>query len=363
MSHTNSPPTIEVGFGEHSGTYGASSPITVTLTSSIQDYDYLDSYYLQNVTFIVSSGASTTGITAESSLAGNSLPWNGTISDWSLQLYATSAVSELVTISADDSFATVTSDPFTVTFTAPSTTTVTVPTSGGGGTTTKLKHYSLKLIVPQDVTISDQNYIDIPFMVQNNGQIDLKGINLSSFVRYNNQFSDDVRISLGDSFIKELKFGQSENFSMRIFANTQKSGRYKATILANVTTPKFSDWGEFFIDLRKTNETEAEQILLFTEKFVAENPECLELTEILNEAKKAFTLGEYSNSLRLATEAIEACEDAISANEQIKYPVVGFVRDNFYYISFSTLVIFLAGFIFYVYKRVRFNKYKVDDYI
>jgi hypothetical protein len=363
VSHTNSPPTIEVGFGAHSGTYGDSSPVTVTLTNSIKDYDYLDSFYLQNVTFTVSSNASTTGITAESSLAGNSLPWSGTISDWSLQLYAASAVSELITILANDSSASVTSDPFQVSFAASSATTVATPASGGGGGSTKLKHYSLKLIVPQDVVISDVNYIDIPFQVQNNGQVDLKGINLSSFVRYNDEFSEDVRISLGDSFISELKFGQSENFSMRIFANTQRSGRYKATILANVTTPKFSDWGEFFIDLRKTNETEAEQILIFTEKFIAENPECLELTEILNEAEEAFVLGEYSNSLRLTREAMEACEDAIEANEQIKYPIAGFVKDNFYYILFSTLMVFLVGFIFYVYKRVRFNKYGVDNYV
>jgi len=364
VSHTNAPLTITVGFGERSGTYGSSSPITVTLTSSIRDYDYLDSYYLQNVTFTVSSDAATTDITAESSSAGNSLPWNGTINDWSLQLYASSAVSELITISANDSSSTVTSNPFNVTFTAPSTTTTPVPTSGGGGgTTTKLKHYSLKLIVPQDVLISDQNYIDIPFSVQNNGQVDLVGISLSSFVRYNDEFSDDVRVSLADDEIPLLKFGQSENFSMRIFANTQKSGRYKATILANVTSPKFSDWGEFFIDLRTTNETEAEQILIFTEKLIADNPECLELTELINEAERAFALGEYSNSLRLAKEATEACEDAILANEQIKYPVVGFVKDNFYYISFSTLAIFLAGFIFYVYKRVRFNKYEVDKYV
>jgi len=363
VSHTNSPPVAYESIGSSSGTYGASSPISFNLLNHFRDYDYLDTYYQQNVVFTISSSASTSGIMAESYIPGNVLTWEGLISSWSLQLYAATVLEESVTIMANDSYESVNLTAFTVTFTAPSTTTTTVPTSGGGGGTTKLKHYSLKLIVPQDVTISDQNYIDIPFMVQNNGQVDLKGINLNSFVRYNDEFSEDVRISLGDSYIEELKYGQSENFSMRIFANTQRSGRYKATILANVTTPKFSDCGEFFIDLRRTNETEAEQILIFTEKLVAENPECLELTEILNEAKEAFVLGEYSNSLRLATEATEACEDAITANEQIKFPVAGFVKDNFYYISFSTLVIFLAGFIFYVYKRVRFNKYKVDDYV
>jgi hypothetical protein len=365
VTHTNSPPTAYSSFGSDvSGTYGSSTPITLTLTDNFRDYDYLDSYYLQNVTFTVSTNVSSSIIRAEEYVAANRLSWNGTMSDWSLQLYGEEAGVEQITISANDSTVTATATSFPVAFTAASSTTTPVPTpSGGGGSQTKLKHYSLKLVVPQDVIISNQNYIDIPFIIQNNGQTDLKGINLSSFVRYNDEFSDDVKISLGDSYISELKYGQSENFSMRISANTQKSGRYKATIFANVTSPKFSDWGEFFIDLRKTNETEAEQILIFTEKLVAENPECIELTELLNEAEAAFALGEYSNSLRLATEATEACEDAILANEQIKFPVAGFVRDNFYYISFSTLVIFLAGFIFYIYKRVRFNKYKVDNYV
>lgn len=364
VSHTNAPITILANIPNPypSANYGA-TPITINLGSYFTDPDYVDTYYLENITFNISTSAATTGITAESSLAGDSLPWIGFINDWSLQLYASTALTENITIVANDTNGPVSNGPFTVTFTAPSETVIPVPTSGGGGTKTKLKHFSLKLIVPQDVVISDQNYIDIPFVVQNNGQIDLQGINLGSYIRFNDEFSEDVRITLEDGYIETLKFGQSENFSMRIFANTQKSGRYKATILANVTSPKFSDFGEFFIELRKTNETEAEQILIFTEKFVAENPECLELTELINEAEIAFSLGEYSNSLRLATEATEACEDAISANEQIKFPITGFVKDNFYYISFSTLVIFLAGFIFYVYKRVRFNKYKVDNYV
>lgn len=364
VSHTNAPPEVYSSFGSYSSTYGSSSPINISLTSNILDYDYLDSYYLQNVTFIINTSAGSTGITAEGVALSDALSWSGLISDWSLQLYSTTTLTESLTITANDSSDATTSDPFTVTFTEPSTEEVEVEVpSSGGGSTTKLKYFSLKLIAPQDIIISDQNYIDIPFSVQNNGQIDLKGINLTSFVRFNGEFSEDIRISLGDNYISELKFGQSENFSMRIIANTQRSGKYKVTILADVTSPKFSDWAEFFIDLRKTNETEAEQILIFTEQFITENPECLELTEIINEAEQAFSLGEYSNSLQLAARAVEACEDAVSANEQIKYPVAGFVQENFYYISFSTLAIFLLGFIFYIYKRVRFNKYVEDNYI
>jgi len=362
ISHTNYPPTVYSSFGSHSGTYGSSAPVSITLTENFIDYDYLDPYYKQDVTFTISSGEANSVIRAQVYDIANRLTWNGTISNWLLSLYGEESASEYVTISANDSVDADTSDPFSVSFSAPSVTSTPSPSSGGGGTTTKLKHYSLKLIVPQEVRISDQNYIDIPFAVQNNGQIDLRGIDLSSFVRFNDAFSSDVKVSLGDSYIEELKYGQSENFSMRITANTQRAGRYKATILANVTSPKFSDWGEFFIDLRKTNETEAEQILLFTEKFVAENAECLEFTELLVQAQRAFDLGEYSNSLRLAKEVTEACEDALGANEQIRYGE-NFIKENFYYISFTTLVIFFIGFVFYIYKRVRFNKSKMDDYV
>jgi hypothetical protein len=240
---------------------------------------------------------------------------------------------------------------------------VTTPSPSGGGTRTKLKHYSLKLIVPQDIIISENNYIDIPFSIQNNGQIDLDGITLSSFVKFDNLFTEDVEISLEDDYIEKLQLGQSENFTMRILANTGRAGKYKATIFANVTSPKFSDWADFFIEIRKANESEAEQILIFTEKLIADNPECIELTELINRARDAFELGEYSNSLSLAEEAVSACENSIESGGQVRFGVDGFVQDNFYYISFATLVIFFAGFVFYIYKRVRFNKSGVDEYV
>ena len=360
VSHTNAPPTVHQGFGSSSGTYGSSSPISLSLANNFRDYDYLDSYYLENVTFFVSSNSSNSIIRADSYDSANRLTWNGTLTDWSLRLYGEEAGTELVTISANDSSGNATASPFSVTFTAPSTTTVT--TSGGGGGSSEVKHFSLKLIVPRDVIISENNFIEVPFSVQNDGQVDLKGINLNSFVRFNDEFNNNVKISLADSYIEELKFGQSENFTMRIDANTQKSGRYKATILANVTSPKFSDYGDFFIDLRKTNESEAEQLLIFIEKLISENPECLELSELFKEAEIAFSLGEFSNAVRLAEEVTNACEDAIKSNEQIRYSAGAFVEENFSYISFAVLIIFFVGFIFYIYKRVKFNKSKVEDY-
>ena len=361
ITHKNSPIVYDTNnpIGSHSATVGQN--LEINLTDYFIDIDADDKKYNQTINFTVDSNATPSRVINYEYSGGIRI----------LTLTSSSTTSESLTINGSDFNTSVSTEVdssdvsgnFVVTFTSPSTTTVTTAGGGGGGGGAKVKHYSLKIITPKDVIITpEKNLIQVPFSVENNGQVDLKGINLSSFVRFNNQFSEDITISIADDYINELKFGQSEDFVMVIRANTQRSGRYKATIYANVITPKFSDWGDFFIDLRKTNETEAEQLLIFTEKFISENPECIELTELLKEARVYFNEGDYSESYRLSQQAIEACEEAISANEQVRFDS-DTVRDSFYYISFATLVIFFVGFIFYVYKRVRFNKAKVDEYI
>jgi hypothetical protein len=281
--------------------------------------------------------------------------WNiviGTIID--------AAFSGFITINGSDNLTSDVIEDVEISFTVPSTTT---SSGGSSGSSTKLKFYSLRIIVPEDIIISDENYIEVPFGLENNAEIDLKGINLTSEVLYNNAFSSDVRIDIGETYIDILKFGERRDFTMRIFADTDRSGRYKATVFADVASPKFDDWADFFIDLRRTNESEATEMLVFTEKIISDNPECLELTEVFRRAKEAFDGGDEAEAVRLAQEVSEACEDAISANEQIKYRIEGFVERNFYYISFLTLMIFFAGFVLYVYKRVRFNKSVEDLYV
>jgi hypothetical protein len=270
--------------------------------------------------------------------------------------------SGFIDILGNDTYSFDTISDVEVKFTEPET--VTTPSSGGSsGTSTRLMFYSLRIIVPKDVIISDDDYIEIPFSLQNSGSIDLRGIDLSSQVLYNNDYSDDVKIDLGETYVETLKAGEVREYTMKILADTDKSGKYKATIFANVSSPKFSDWGDFFIDLRKTNDSEAEELLVFTEKILAENPECLELTEVFRRAKELLEAGNREEGLRLAQEVSEACEDSISSNEQIRYKIEGFVEKNFYYISFLTLLVFFIGLIFYAYKRIKFNKSANEGYI
>lgn len=352
VTHTNE----NISF---SGTIPDKGPITigssvdVNLSEYFSDADYSDKAINQNINFsIVTKAGDTNNIATSSSFNG-----------WILSLSSSVAATETISIvayeynSSNISIGNATSNEFEVEFIPPAV--VEVPRSSSS-TRTVLKHFSLKLIVPQDIILSDQNYIEVPFSLQNTGDIDLTGINLWSEVRYNNAFSDDIKILLEESYIQSLKIGQTENYTLRVYADTQRSGKYKISVFANVTSPKFSDWGDFFIDLKRVNESEAEQILLFVEQFITDNPECLELTEVFARAEEAFGSGDVYTALELAEEVTVACEDTIRANEQIRYSAKSFVERNFYYISFITLGIFFIGLIFYIYKRVRFNKYEED---
>lgn len=343
VTHANAPIRAIVSGGTLQGNYGDN--IDVDLSSYFADEDVSDPYWNEPVSFSKSSGDANIFVSHSSG--------------WIAQVFTNlqSAFTGVIAINGSDNSTSDVVNDIAVTFTAPTT------TRSSSSTKTVVKFFSIRVIVPEDVIISDENYIDVPFALENSGTMDLRGIDLSSEVLYNNKFSDDVKINLGTNYVDSLKPGERRDYSMRILADTSRAGRYKATIFANVSSPKFGDWGDFFIDLRRTNESEAEELLIFTEKIIADNPECLELTEVFRRAQEAFEAGNEIEAVRLAQEVSSACEDAISANEQIRYRLEGFVENNVYYISFITLIIFFIGFVFYVYKRVRFNKSVEDNYI
>jgi hypothetical protein len=191
--------------------------------------------------------------------------------------------------------------------------------------------------------------------------VELVGINLSGIVTFNNLKSDDVKLSLANSFIDRIGVKESRNLTVYISANTQVSGKYKITLYANVLSPKFSDWGEFFIELKKANETEAEYLLAFTQKMIFDNPKCIELTELLNEAEKAYRDGEISKSIAKSREAVQACKVAIEKGTSL------YGRDDarttIIYAAIATAAILFIWAIIYIYKRIKFNKARREGYV
>jgi hypothetical protein len=343
------------------------SPIEVNLSDYFQDVDSFDLYYDQVVNFTFNwSDNSWLNIVDYS------------FDDWLLTFVSSSYDTYNLSITAEEfdsnnnSLKNVTSNWFNITFNEPPVVVVPSPDSGGGagsgdggssgGTRIVVEHYALKVITPSDIVLSPEDYIELNFSVLNNGNVDLQGIVLSSFIELAGVENYDIEMSFSDSYIETLGIGEEKNYTLRVSVDTSAVGEYKITIYGNVTSPKFYDWGEFFIKVESLDEGQLSQLLIFTEKLISENPECLELREVYVEAKAAFDEGNFAEATRIAQDVIGACEEAIVANEQIRF-FDDKVMVSLIYALVITVGLFGSGLVYYFYRRIKFKKSIDKDYI
>lgn len=363
ISHTSYPLSFSSNIGGFNQKLSGGSPLPVTLSDYFSDIDASDRRVNQTIGFVYSNVSGSSGITVSITNWTNGTTPTAVFS-------ASSSSSGNFSISAyefnesnsSQVLRNVTSNNFTVELTVSSTSTPVSGGGGGGSTTVQVKLYNLKIILPGEIDLSDEKYIEIPFSIQNPGKVTLSGINLSSSVVFNNLISDNLKISVFNDYISELLPGNYKNLTLRISVGDKRAGRYRATIFANVTSPQFSDWADFYINLNRINETDAGEILIFTEKLVSENPQCLELSELLKESEKLLSEGNYEESVAKSKEVVEACRLAISKNEQTKYSKNN-LNNVLYYAFFSALFIMAIWFVVYIYKRVKFNKDRYEGYV
>ena len=354
ITHANSPINFSGSISNQTAAYG--STISIDLNSYFSYPDKDDAHYNRSISsYAISSSASPSALT---------VGFNP--STWMLTFSSSSAINEVfnVTLSTTIPVSSATSNSFLINFTTPVVITIPSPSSGGGGggSSTVVKYHVLKIISPDEIIVSDKNYIEIPISVKNTGSVELIGINLSGAVSFDNFVSEDVTFSISNTFIERLSIGEAKNLTVMIRANTQKSGSYKVSVYANVLSPKFTDWGDFFIELKKANETEAEYLLSFAEKIIFDNPECLELTELLNDAQISYNDGNITESISKTRDVVQACKAAIEGKNSSVYSR-GEARTTVYYMAIITLAVLLIWAAVYFYKRIKFNKARREGYV
>ena len=232
-----------------------------------------------------------------------------------------------------------------------STVVVTVPvtSSGGSGSTkTTNKPISLKLIVPEPISSRRKDRLVVPISVINTGKVALNGIFLRAGVAKDGLFREDMIASFDNSVIDSLAINEEKKLTLIVDANTEEYGLYEITINATVKDPVYSDWAKIFVNVEETEDI-LERIL-FTEEFVIGNPECVELTELVDEARSFLNAGAIDESYKKLGEALEACRLAIEQPAYIRVKNQ-FEKYLFNYIWLVSVAIFVIGFIYYSYRR------------
>ena len=313
ITHSNQNISFNEDIEDRNGTVGV--PISINLSNYFEDVDAFDNYWNQHINFTInrmdSNDSSSFSPTAD-------------IDTWILNFSSSSAKTEMFNVTAweyetDDNSTllnNVTSNSFNITFESSTSDTPTNPSSGSSSSRTD--HYALKIITPDNVKISEEDYILVNFSLYNNGDVTLSGIDLSSLIELSGITSEDLKITFSDDYVESLKVGETKNYSMRVDVNTGAVGKYDITIMGNVTSPKFSDWATFSIEVLAVDESQLSQLLIFTEKLVSENPECLELRESYSEAQTLYDSNKLVEANQLLNNIITACKESISRNEQIK---------------------------------------------
>jgi len=201
---------------------------------------------------------------------------------------------------------------------ATSETPVSQPTSGGGGgssrsvvvpiTTQEEKPRAIEIIVPQLVTIYANQTILIPVIIKNNWNTSLKEIRLNA-----SSNASFVKLAFTDNYFDELAVGEQRETTLMI-GNYRLGDNYEVKMTANVTDPKTSDSALVLLNSIQQAEEglDVQTKVTFAQDLLNENPECLELNELLEKAKSALSTGSTADASKMVDGVINGCKYLVS---------------------------------------------------
>jgi hypothetical protein len=335
VNHTNAPPE----FSETIHNINSSGSLTsINLLDYFSDLDNNDTRYNQSINF--------TWAEYDSNLSNlNSSSINISLENYTLNFRTSENVSEYIKITAvdsNDSNLTVESNYFLISFTIQPETTPTVSPSSGGSSSTKEKIVSINLLIPGPVTMYSVDNIIVPIKLLNDGDVILNNISLKATTSREN-----VILELNKTTFEKLEANQSEEVQLIIkteAVEVRDLESFEIDISAEVYTPEVNDSAKILVNMLETNRAlriKAEEKNNFLSEFVASNPECLELKEILNQAEEAFKNADYNQSLRLSEKAIQACKSLLKATEFSNLiPKIG--SDKIIYLTLIVLLVIIA---------------------
>jgi hypothetical protein len=374
ITHTNSLLETSNVIGGVYRNLSGGSPYQLTLSNYFDDEDSIDIHHNQTIGFVVNLINATTG-----TITYNVTNW--TNANTPMIYFSSTGTSRAnYTITAyeynesnlSQVISNITSNIFSIDIVS-ETVTIVVPTpspgggGGGGGTVSGDKSrlpFAFKIVSPGKVSAFSFETIKIPISLVNNGKNEFSDIDVVVSAYKDGSLSNLVKTTLDKSHFDKLSPNKTENIALTVYFGTDKTGDYEILINATSKNPLYSDWGKIYVNVQKTNETEIKKYLLFTEEFLVQNPNCLELTEMLDEANKLFEEGKIGDARVRAEAIVNQCKEYIAQTSlpEFKLPNKFSINEI---ILISSIVAFCLGITYYYIKRrkIRGYEYNTDQKI
>ena len=242
----------------------------------------------------------------------------------------------------------------------PPTQIVYVPTPSGGSSSTI--PVALKIISPGEVSVFGEEKVIIPIQLVNTGEKDFTDLSMNASAFKNGDITNKISASFDKSSFKVLKRGQTENLTLEVIFDEEGAGNYEILITAESKYPKYKDSEKIY--LKPINDSNTEELMIFTEELIASSPQCIEITEIINEARAYFAVGDYVNADLKTKSALDSCKEAISQVSVPRKSTKAF-RVSLYLIL-SVFIALIIGLTYYFIKRrmlQRLRKPKIKETI
>ncbi|MBN2142706.1 hypothetical protein JW711_05250 [Candidatus Woesearchaeota archaeon] len=198
------------------------------------------------------------------------------------------------------------------------------PTSGGGGssrsspfpvpiTKEDIKPQAIEIVVPDIVTVYENKTVVIPVMIQNTWNSTLYGIQMNV-----SSVPPGVSFEFSEDYFNELRKGETQNLTLSVF-NYRMGEDYELKITGNVTDPDTDDAAYVFLNTIEQSEAgkDVETKVTFAQDLLNQNPECMELNELLAKAKDELNQGGDREEIsHIVDGVIEGCKYLVSVSKK-----------------------------------------------
>ncbi|MBD3164951.1 hypothetical protein GF323_07165 [Candidatus Woesearchaeota archaeon] len=174
----------------------------------------------------------------------------------------------------------------------------------------------LEVLAPGHIAAFDEETVVAPIALKNNGEAMLNDLTLSAEAN-----TDLVDIWFDRVSYSSLAPGQEEESSLFIKWEGM-IGEFDIIVNASSRDPEYSDSAVISVtglSRVTTNRSIHDDHIEFVRDLLDNNPECLELTELLESAQRSFEAGDYGETKSKINFVIEGCRHLITA-QQIEQP-------------------------------------------
>jgi hypothetical protein len=222
---------------------------------------------------------------------------------------------------------------------------------------TEMQYSMFDLLAPGEITVYVNETVVIPIQLRNMGNDTLNDITLNATSE-----NKHINFSFSKSKFQALLPNSVENTTL-IASPYKIEGTYEILVNAFVKTPEINDSVKILINSREKGEHNSTQIntkIAFTQDMLSSNPECLELNELLIEAKSAMGANDYGKAEAVIEKVISDCrylssqknpakEKAGTINQSL-FDKIKFGKSTVLIGAISFSVVTLAG-LFLLYKK------------